>query len=118
MPKITVPVTNTTITSLWGKSVADNINALPELYGGRANFTTDATGLFSITFATALSWTPTWGILQLFGTDTVARVSSPVINGLSPTQMSGLMVDLRNPATGVLYSNAFVGLYIVGATRP
>jgi hypothetical protein len=47
--KIVVPTANTTITSIWGKSVADALNAI-HVQAGTLSYTTDGTGLIWLTY--------------------------------------------------------------------
>jgi hypothetical protein len=55
--KIVVPTPNTTITSVWGKSVADTLNA-GDVQAGYFTGTTNASGDLTVTFPRAFSAPP------------------------------------------------------------
>jgi hypothetical protein len=115
---ITVPTTNTTITSAWGKSVADAINADPFLFGGLATFTTGSGGFFEILFPATLPWVPTYAVLTKFGTGVVDRVAVPCLNGFANNKLTGIVFDSRaiEAASGPAGWTVSVS-YLVGRVR-
>jgi hypothetical protein len=104
------------IVAYWtGVGWADILNQIPLLFGGQKSVTTDGAGGFNLTYP-ALSWTPTWVVMQPTGTDLLSSIANPVASNLSNTAIVGRVVDLRNP-NSVIAGNNFVLSFLVGAPR-
>jgi hypothetical protein len=115
--KITVPTPNTTITSVWGKSVADAINLVPFMFGGYASVTTDANGYFNITFPGGpLPFTPAWAILQKHGNSVINQNTNATVLGITATLLAGQAYNFAAPPTAIA-GQAMTFSYLVGLVR-
>ena len=112
MAKIVVPTANTVITSAWGKSVADALNAMFVQVGANTA-TTNASGDTTITYPTPMS-APAWvPILQnnTAGTSLMFSIISSTVNGFTFRSFIG--------TTGAAYANQSVAVYWLAAgVRP
>ena len=111
MAKIVVPTTNTVITSAWGKSVADALNAMYAQVGS-STAVTNASGDTTITYPTTMvtSWAPmiqnnTPGISLMFS--------------LTSSSASGFVFRSFIGTTGAAYASQSVSiLWLVLGVRP
>jgi len=107
--RIVVPTTNTVITSAWGKTVADGINEVL-VQRGTANPTTDATGLFTVSYPIPYTAAPTVVASIAGGSGTVAFFICVIV----PHALAAFQAQVRSIGGGPYVGPIFVNWIAVG----